>query len=387
MKTFFTILILFSFTLNAQTKKEPEHYAYPLEDYYQPLHINVNAVLLKRNDGTGSFDLNNREEKEIFYEYLNSNNYAFANLVKPDGDMSKCGNVTEFMKDTKIRVDFNVIEVRNSYYWDYLNSGSVPEEKKFIGFTPSDRWYMKPLDDSISNLNIPRAINVYFTENGKRFDDLLKKKGEGYDVAANRGGEFPSTTNMKRSSQVHIPNLYMSYIMQRYQSPKNYNTTWKETKHWWLGGIGVIHEFGHDFGLAHSSEYYKTNQCIYTVMNQKGDSKRNWLPPNEIRKMHWNFTRTNLMQFVTPESAYGATWTLTKDTEWKRPLRFYHNFELNKGVTLTVSDSVILPPQAFVKLNKDSKIIIKGKGKIVDAYGKEFKNFELNRTAKIERMQ
>lgn len=369
---------LISFCLNAQkgVKSEPEYYSYPLENFYQPIHIRVNAVLLKRTDGSGSFNLKNPEEQKLFNQFLENNNDVLSKLIKPDGDMSACGNVTEFMSDTKIRLDFNIIEIRSTHYWNYLNSGSVPEEKKFAGFSPSDRWYIKPLDDSISNLNIPKAINIYFTENGKRFDELLRKKGEGYDLAGNRAGEFPSNTDLHSSSQIHIPNVYTAYLMQRYQSPKNYNTSWEETKYWWLGGAGVAHEFGHNFGLAHSSEYYNSNQCTYTIMNQKHDAKRNWLPPNEIRKMHWNLTRTNLIQFATPESAYGTTWVLSQNTEWTKPRRFYHNFELSKGITLTITDSIILPPNSNVKLNKDSKIIFKGKGRIVDAYGKEYTNYQ-----------
>lgn len=385
-KFIFSLLIC-SILLTAQDqrqKTQPEHYSYPLENYYQPLHVRVNIVLLERADGSGNFNLKNKEERDLLNDYLDNINKSFTTLVKPPvGDMSKCGNVTEFLPDTKIRLDFNIMEVRNSYYWNYLNSGSIPEKKQFAGFSPTQGWYIKPLDDSISALKIPRAINAYFTTNGDRFDDLYKKKGEGYDLAGNNAGEFPDQVKLSRSSQVHIPNVYLSYLMQRYQSPKNYNTTWEKTKGWWLGGGGAAHEFGHDFGLSHSSEYYRANECTYSLMSQKHTHQRNWLPPNEIRRMHWNLTRTNLMQFVTPESAYGAVWKLIQDTEWRKPRRFYHNFELAPGVTLTIHNKVILPPQSYVKLNKNSKIIFKEKGELVDAYGKPYKNFEKHRTAKI----
>lgn len=387
MKSFYLILLLISFVFSsAQVKKsDPEHYSYPLEDYYQPLHIRANAILLERADGSGNFNLKDKEEQNLFNDYLNNVNHSFSTLVKPTGDMSKCGNVTEFFPDTKIRIDFNIIEVRNSYYWNYLNSGAIPEQKKFGGFSPTQNWYIKPLDDSISGLKIPKAINAYFTTNGSRFDELYRKKGEGYDLAGNMAGEYPDVNNLKRSSQVHIPNVYLSYLMQRYQSPKNYNTNWEETKNWWLGNGGVAHEFGHDFGLGHSNEYYRGNDCIYSLMSQKHDHPRNWLPPNEIRKIHWNLTQTNLMQFVTPESAYNAIWFLDKNTEWNKPRRFYHNFELGKGITLTINDVVILPPQSFVKLNKNSKIIFRGNGRLVDAFGKDYTNFEKHRTAQIIR--
>lgn len=381
----FAWLFAAAILLQAQTKpptsKEPEHYSYPFEEWYQPLTIRVNAVLLYRKDGTGNFNLKNEEEKALLMEFLDKANQVYSNFKKP-ADLSDCYTGTDFIKNAKIRFSFNVMQVKNSYYWDYLNSGAKPEQKQYGGFSPTERWYIKPLDDSISNLNQPKAINAYFTQNGKRFDDLYRKKSAGYDLAGNLAAQLPSTTNLNRSSQVHAPNRYTSYLRQRYQSPKEFNTVWSVTKGWW-NSPAFAHEIGYNLGLSHSSEYYGANKCKYSLMSQKHDHPKNWLPPTEIKKIHWNLTRTNLMQFVTPESAYGALWLLTENTVWDKPRRFYHNFELAPNVTLTISESIILPPQAYVKLNKNSKIIFQGKGKIVDANGKEFKNFEKHRKATI----
>lgn len=366
-----------------QVQKSPQHYNHPFEESYQPLVIRVNAILLKRNDGSGNFDMEDPEEKELFMQYLNTLNYMYSNFQNPP-DYSGCYRGTDFIKDARIRFEFNVIEVRNTYFWDYLNSGARPEQGKTSGFSPHEKWYIKPLDDSIANLDIPKGIHAYFTQNGLRFDSLLFSKGEGYDVTGKMAGQHPTTTNLRRSSQVHIPNRYLAYIYQRYQSPKNYNTTWEETKYWWLDP-GFSHEIGHDLGLGHSNEHYATNKCIYTLMSQRNDHKRNWLPPPEIRKIHWNLTRTNLMQFVTEDSHYGVSWLIEKDTVWDKPRRFYNDLEIAKDVTLTISDSIILPPQSFIKLNKNSKIIITGNGMITDAYGNGYKNFDKHRTAMILR--
>lgn len=364
-----------------RTKAEPEHYQYPFEEYYQPLTIRTNAVVLYRNDGEGNFDLNNAEEKQLLFEYLDYANYVFSNFQLP-ADLKGCYTGTDFIKDAKIRFSFHFIPVRNTYYWDYLNSGSIPEEKKFAGFSPSERWYIKSLDDSIVNLNLPKAMNIYLTQNGKRYDDLVKKKGKGYDLAGNQAAQLPTEKDLGRSSQVHAPNAYLDYIYKRYQVPIDYNRSWKETKYWWISP-GLAHEFGHELGLSHSNEYHGVNKCTYSLMSQKHKDQRNWLPPTEIKKMHWNLTRTNLMQFVTPESAYGATWKLTEDTTWDKPRRFYHNFEVAAGKSLTISDVVILPPQAYLKLNKDTQLIFRGKGKLVDAFGNDFKNIEKHKKAYI----
>lgn len=381
------VVIIFLFLVCAECveaqKANPEHYAYPFEENYQPLLIRLNGIVLYRDDGTGNFDLQDPEEKELILEYLEQPNRIYSNFQKPE-DLTDCYEGDDFIKDASIRFVPNLVPIKDTYYWDYLNSGSIPEEKKLTGFSPSQKWYIKPLDDSISNSDIPKGINAYFTNNGKRYDDLLKKKGEGNDLAGIMAAELPSSTDLKRSSQLHSPNRYIAYLFQRYQSPKNYKTTWEETKWWWLGS-GFSHELGHNLGLNHSSEYYSANKCRYTLMSQKNDHNRNWLPPNEIKKIHWNLTRTNLMQFVTPESYYGsnAIWHLRENAVWDKPRRFYHNFELASNIILTISDSIILPPQGYIKMNKNSKIIFKENGKIVDAFGKEFTNFEMHRSADV----
>jgi hypothetical protein len=388
MKNLLFIFLFAGFYLNyAQVKKDPEHYSYPLEENYNPLMVRANIILLYRADGRGNYDLNDAEQKQIVDDYLKQLNWFYANFEKPK-DLTGCYTGTDFMTHSKIQFEFNILKVKNTYAWDYMNAGGDPENKNYKGFTPTENWYIKALDDSISNqANIPKGINIYFTTNGKKFDELEKTNSKDFDLTGSAAAQYPTDKNLSRSSQAHVPNRYLKFLSQKFFAPIDYNTTWEETRNWHVrGSKGLAHELGHNFGLAHSNEYHSANACKYSMMSQKGDDPRNWLQPTEIKKMHWNLSRTNLMQFVTPESHYGVKWEIYENTTWDKPRRFYNNFEIARNVTLTISETIILPPQAYIKLNKGSSIIFTGKGKLVDANGKEFKNFEKHKSAKILRL-
>lgn len=376
--------LLFCICLSAQ-KKTPAHYSYPLEEFYEALTIRANIIVLYRNDGSGNFDLNNKDEKELLDDYLEYvNKYVLSDLKQPP-NLTGCYTGNDFLSDTKIRVKFNIIKIKNEYAWNYLNGGTDPDEKKLYGFSPSENWYLKNLNDSIFNAtDIPKGVNVYMTMNGAKFNRIYKDKGMSYDVVDKAAAQFPTSTKLNLSSQIHLPNRYLKYLYHKYPIPIKYNTTWEETRWWHLGDAkGLAHEFGHNFGLSHSNEYHKTNTCKYSLMSQTGSDPKNYLQPTEIKKIHWNLTRTNMMQFVTEDSHYGVSWAIEKDTVWDKTQRFYNDFEIVNNVTLTISDSIILPPQSFIKLNKNAKIVFTGKGKIVDAFGREFRNYEKHQTSKI----
>lgn len=379
------LVLLLLCTLSIGQKKIPDHYNYLLDESYNPLIIRANVIVLYRDDGTGNFDLEDKEQKELLDDFLNYvNTYVYSNLKQPP-NLEGCYTGNDFLPDSKIRFKFNILKIKNDYAWNYRNGGGDLEEKNYIGFSPSENWYLKKLDDSISLASdIPKGINVYLTGDGKNFDRIDKDKGMNYDLGSAAAGQFPSEKKLNRSSQVHFPNRYLKYLLHKNKLPLDHNTTWAETREWHLGDAkGLAHEFGHNLGLAHSNEYHKSNACQYSLMHQKHDVPKNYIQPTEIKKMHWNLTRTNLMQFVTEDSHYGVSWRIDKDTLWDKPRRFYNNFEIAKDVALTISDSIVLPPNSFIKLNKNSKIIFKEKGKIVDAFGKEYKNFDKSQGAKI----
>lgn len=372
-------LLIMAIPLSAQ-KKVPEYLDYPFVPTYKPLAIRANMVILYRNDGTGNFDLKDPEQFELLKDYAQRVNYIYANLG-PAADKINCQDSEDFFPDTGFRIEYNYVSIKNEFAWNYMNTGGDPDNQKLMGFSPSENWYIKSLDDSISTAkNIPKGINVYLTTNGEKFDVIEKNKSKEFDLNQNAAAQHPSEKNIQRSSQVHLPNRYLKYLLHKYQSPTEYNTTWETTREWHLQDAkGIAHEFGHNFGLSH------TNKCPNALMKQGIRKEKYFISQSEIKKMHWNLTRTNLMQFVTEESHYGVSWLIENDTTWDKPRRFYNDFEIAKNVTLTISDSIVLPPQATIKLNKKSKIIFTGKGKIVNAFGEEFSNFQKHRTAAILR--
>lgn len=385
----FLILSLAFISSDAQFKKNA-YKDYPFYGNENPLTLRIKLILLQRDDGTGSFDLQNPEQKAVITDYVENAFKNYQNFNQPE-DLTGCYTGMDFIKDAKIRFDYEFIEVPNTYAWDYRNSGTDPVKKKVKGFSPSERWYLKRIDDSlkIAHQENP-GIHVYFTNNGDNFDQVYADKCKDCDILGKAAGQFPSKNKLNRSSQVHMTDVFIKYLKMRHHVPAEFNKTWeKDVRNWFVRGDakGFSHELGHVLGLGHGNEYHNANKCKYTIMSQKGSDPRNYLQPTEIRKIHYKLSTTNLMQFVTAESHYGTTQKLYADEVWESPRRFYQNFELAKGVTLIIKDSIILPPNATFRLNKKSKIIFKNEGKIVYPGGKEFRGWNVHKRAKITHEQ
>lgn len=348
------------------------------------LTLNANVVLLYRNDGSGNFDLTNKEQRDLLNDYLERINFIYSNF-QPPKDSENCYTGTDFIPDAKIRFDFNIVEVRNTYFWNYLNSGADLKVKNYNNLTPHANWYMKTLDDSIHfRTKLPAAINIYFTMDGAIFNEMMRSRGGSHKevMGGQAAAQYPDLRNFQRSSMVHMPNVFLKYQIHRYQSPTDYNTTWQETRNWNLGDArGLAHELGHTFGLAHSNEHYRANQCSYSLMSQAGSHERNWLPPSEIRKIHHNLSMTNLLQFVDKNSWYENTQVLAENDHWNTKRRYYSSFHINPGVTIEITDTVILPSQSKIYLDRNARLHLTKNGVLMAADGKKFTRIEMHNTA------
>ncbi len=385
-KMLFFITLLFGLL----TAQQREWYDYPLDNSAQPLTLRVNWVILQRDDGTGNFNMNDPEEAQLFQDFMTTANNAFMNIQRPDANDTKCYQPgADFMPDTKIRLQSKIVVIRNTFAWNYLNSGSDAVANGTgwgLGMSPGFGFYLKPIEDSL-NASLPKgekAVNIFFPVHGGNFDYVNTTHDATGKYTSTAGGQFPDSDNLQRSSAITWPDSYLKYIYQRYVSTVNYGQPWIPTvRNWTLGDYrAVLHELGHNLDLNHSNEYHDTYSCGSSVMSYApGD--RNYLEPTEIKKMHWTLTNTNMMQFVTAKSYYGTTVQITRDTNWSKQRRYYSNFELAAGRTLTISSTVTLPPQAFVKLNAGSRIVITKTGRLQDAYGNKFVKFHTARAGQV----
>lgn len=342
----------------------------------KPITVRVNVIILKKEDGTGNYNLKNPEEKKALEDFMQASNEAWTKFYQPN-DLTGCYTGSDFYPDSKIRFTFNYIEIKDNYAWNYKNSGADLEKKKYGGITPYNKWYLAYMDKKIAeDPTIPKGVNIYLTMDADNYDRIYNAKGSNYDLNDIAAGQSPSTKNLTQSSSSHLPNRYLKYLSHRYAHPKEFNKSVEETMSWDVNdGRIYAHELGHVLGLNHTNEYHLANTCKYTMMSQRWTDPKNYLQPTEILKAHKFLRESNLIQFVTDDSFLGNTFSIESNTNWIRTQRFYSNLTLANNIEIRISEPIIIAPQAKITFGNNAKIIFEKNGKIIYPNGKEFTNY------------
>lgn len=352
-----------------------------------PLHIRVNMIYLLDANGNGNFNGKDKEDNTIINKIYYNVNHLYANLK--DVKDSVCYTGTDFIKDAKIRFDFNSLYVKDTFARNYRNAKGFKENKRSYGiFSPSNSWYLKYLDNNINDTIKVKGINAFLNMDVKAYNNLVDNNiGETYKKTISVSvSQFPTHLDFNRSSQVCFPNKYTKRLWMEMIYPKKHpEVTWKnDVKNWFIGEYrGIAHELGHSINLAHSNEYHKRNKCFKAMMSQSGNSPRNYIQPTEIGKIHKALMTTNLIQFVINNANYNVPRIIVENENWDfKTIRFYQDIIVEQGKVLVLNGTVIMPDDASVLLEKNA-ILVLNKAQLKTASNKPFTNIIKDKNAKI----
>lgn len=314
--------------------------------------VHVNLVFLQKDDGSGGFQKDNAEHQQLWREVEIKLNEMYANLE--DSKLETCYLWKDpFLSDTKIRFVFNSLYVKDTYAWNRLNN----HEFTYNGLQVPPLTYIDYLQESISrDNNVPFGVNVFFTEDSNLYERYMAYGLDIPDTAFGGANYAASLFPDADLSQIHMPDIYCSYLWMKYIIPYRANVSWENTvRYWFVNNMagGMAHELGHSLDLAHTCNHYQKNNCPHALMHQSGNLSehfRNYIPPTEIGKIHKALIETRLMDYVDADLASIGVWPL-KDNLTFSFQRIYSDLNILSGAQVCMQNNVYMPPNAKIEVS------------------------------------
>jgi len=329
------------------------------DNSYKPLStfpdyvIRLNFIFLQRNDGSGNFDENNLEHQQDIDELItNTCQSTYSAMVNPNSTI--CYTGTDFIANAKIKFLVNKIFIKDSHGWNNRY------DNRLLKMCPYENsWYLDYLDNQIcSNTNIPRGVNVYFTEDSINYVNLVENRTTNVYVGANYAcSQEPSFVNFSRSSRIHMPDLYSKYWAMKNILPFTgtyAGTPWIPTARSWYCSTGktLAHELIHTFNIPHDYN------CNNSIANPSGSAVLNYLRPTEIGRIFAALSLSNLRTFVKEDTYNPVPLTISSTDTWNYEIRTYWDINIVSSGNLTVTCKMIVPNQSTIFVKSLGKLTI-----------------------------
>jgi len=320
------------------------------------IYLKANFIFLTKPDGTGNFEENNSEHQSFINSIIEGMNFRLANLGNPNN--SSCNTEATFLSDTKIQVIVNKIW-KIDPAWDFLVSGFTPGNSIASSplYPPNSNYYYSYLENDQS---IPEGVNVVFANNGDIYEELYVNQNytTSYPVQTWAASQFPTTSDLLRSSRQFYPDVFNRYIKKKEIDAVNLEIPPSALINGYIFDLGygsIPHEFGHSFWLYHQYS------CNENIMYPSWPSDRKYFKAiNEIGKMHRATSITNMRNFFTDDSYTNSNIIVDSNETWDLDFRLYSDVLVDSQSELKLTCNLILPPQSRIKVKDNSVLKIEG---------------------------
>ena len=329
-------------------------------------YIRLNFIFLQKNDGTGGFQQNDPVHQQYWTDIIQALNNKFAALVQPASFCtvhlySECSS-NDFISNSKIQFVVNRIYVQDSFGWD--NTGTLGNY-----LCPSgSNWYLDYLDTQIrSNPNIEPALNVFLTEEGNYYNEVVNNNNCSASANLNVNcSMLPNYNNVNAPIRVHMRNAYTSYRWANDCAPAIYGYPYDPIIRGW-GINGSAGSLAHEIGHCFFPTVNHCNGCISSqnghIMNQCGNCPRDYLATQNIENIHRTLALTNMRRFVdncttNPELEISSNEFIDFDVKLYRDLKILSSNTLDLDCRMVVLENatINIEQSATMNINNDGII-------------------------------
>ncbi len=319
------------------------------DENFEIIYIYINIILLHKDDGTGMFIEGNVEHEQLLVDWVSRANYRFANLENPVDPA--CYIPGGYLPTSKIQFIPNFVYINDEYGWN--------NESDVYPYCPSPPWYLDYLDDQIGvDPNIPKGINVYFTETSWYYESLIVNQTTVEPNPINNAcSQYPTYNDLDRTSRIHFPNLYTKFWWMKNIAPSIYNQPWDPViRAWYVASCGdlLAHEIGHSLWLLHD------NSCEWNIMHQDPDNGRRHFFLNQIGKMHRSLSVTNVRKFTPSDTYISTPYVINENTVWDLDFTMYRDVIVEQGCTLSVTCKLVMKPQTIITIKPGGTLEVDG---------------------------
>ena len=322
--------------------------------------INVNINILQKDDGTGNFQ-DNEDTRERFRQII-----VWINQFYSSGAPSDPIDWVEELPSYDSRIRFSIGEEGNERIYFYKNTEFWDPNNKFTTIQYFNDTYPEKMN----------AINLYVFGNP---ENSLNSAMAAYPQPYIYYNQFALCYYWQPVSDYAVANLlghefgHSLDLYHTYHSESNHgsNAICDISHEEFIRDVFMLDTITQECNCPHHAIWDADADTIngdgITNNLMGGNKTQRYISPLQAGMMHRSLSLTNVRKYVTCEKS-NIPLVITGDETWNFNIKLYQDLIIEQGATLTLSDYLVMLPDAKIIIKPGGKLIVDGATITTDIY-------------------